>query len=138
MDTSRHLQRRLRRHQFAQAHFLASRVTATALCVAIFLACGQSDPVPEREKSLRRVLRNMRQCIHEFRADKGRLPGDLQELVSAHYIRKVPIDPITGTTTSWHTVLAPASPLALASPRIIDVRSGAPGLSSAGTPYSTW
>jgi len=114
------------------------RLGFVASMVALTLACVPSDTTRAREQGLQSSLQTMRQCIHHFRQDKGRFPTDLQELVSARYLRKVPVDPVTGTAATWRVILAPDPPTAQALPQVIDVRSGAPGLSSAGTAYASW
>ena len=114
------------------------RLVGAASLVALTLACAPSDVMRARERSLPSTLQGIRQCIQQFRLDKGRFPMDLQELVSAHYLRKVPVDPVTGTSATWHPVFAPVHSAAPALPQLIDVRSGAPGLSTSGTPYASW
>ena len=41
----------------------------------------------------------MRDAIDQYYADKGKYPASLDSLVSDGYIRKIPDDPVTKSTT---------------------------------------
>lgn len=88
-----------------------------------------------REASLRESLAVMRDAVDKFRADSGRYPETLQELVSKSYLRKVPRDPITDSTESWVLVPPPDEP---GQKKVWDIRSGAEGQGLNGSDYSTW
>src|SRR5712664_701873 len=49
-----------------------------------------------RETTLHHNLQVMRQAIDNFTLDKQAAPQSLEDLVQAGYLRKVPVDPITG------------------------------------------
>lgn len=87
-----------------------------------------------REAVLRHNLHGLRMSIDQFFRDKGRYPASLDELVTARYIRAVPIDPITGTTNSW----AAMPPTDGTGDGVFDVRSGAQGQARNGTAYASW
>ena len=87
-----------------------------------------------KEATLRTNLRMLREAIDKHRADTGRSPANLDELVSRRYLRNVPIDPITDRADSW-LIDAPSDGTASG---IHDVRSGAPGNSRDGSPYAAW
>src|SRR3712207_1083853 len=57
-----------------------------------------------REATLRDNLYQMRRMLDQYAADKGRLPTSLEDLVSAGYIRDIPVDPMTGER-DWVTVM---------------------------------
>lgn len=94
------------------------------------------------DTAVRADLHEMRKAIDDFYADKQRYPTDLNELVP-HYLRKIPVDPIT-RQNDWEQVADTptsedmADPAADPSkgPGIIDVKSKAPGKTMDGTPYS--
>lgn len=90
-----------------------------------------------REATLRNDLFLMRQQIDYYTGDKGKRPQSLDDLVSAGYMREIPVDPITGER-NWTTITAPDVNSAEGGSGISDVRSAAPGNSSDGTPYSEW
>lgn len=87
-----------------------------------------------REVALRESLAVMRDAIDKYQGDTGKYPESLDELVSRRYLRKVPVDPLTDSATSW--VLVPPPPPAPGG--VYDVHSGAPGEGRDGTPYSQW
>lgn len=88
-----------------------------------------------REAVLRQDLSIMRDAIDKFFADRGRYPATLEELAEQRYLRKVPPDPITDSTSTW-IVIAP--PEGQAQDGVYDVRSGAPGRSRDGEAYEEW
>jgi general secretion pathway protein G len=88
-----------------------------------------------RENSLRTSLNVMRDAIDQFVADKGRYPETLDELVEAHYLRAVPVDPMTDSASTW-VVVTPADPGAKG--KVWDVRSGMAGRGSDGRLLADW
>jgi general secretion pathway protein G len=84
-----------------------------------------------KEKILAQNLLATREAIDRFYGDAGRYPESLQELVDKRYLRTLPVDPITDSTTSWHLV-PPDEPLP---GKVYDIHSGAQGSDSNGTPY---
>ena len=111
-----------------------------------------------RETALRSSLKVMREAIDKFQGDQGRLPQNLDELVLRNYLKSIPMDPMTEKRDTWlalseSDVLAmapnapstPAAPALAAAntpvqsvPGMADVRSGAPGNGSDGSPYQQW
>ena len=59
-----------------------------------------------RESVLRDDLFKLRDAIDQYYADKNQYPPTLDDLVSAGYVRALPKDPITNSTTSWQSVPA--------------------------------
>ena len=90
---------------------------------------------------------NWKKTFDQYYADRGHYPPSLDTLVDQGYLRAVPVDPITRSTQTWVLVFdepsleeAPAEtdmPEG-SEPGVIDVRSGAPGAGTDGTPYSEW
>ncbi len=56
----------------------------------------------------RQNLATIRDAIDKFSADLGRYPDSLDELVVKHYLRQIPVDPVSELAT-W-TIVAPADP----------------------------
>ena len=56
----------------------------------------------------RQNLATIRDAIDKFDADLGRYPDTLDELVTKHYLRQIPVDPVSELAT-W-TIVAPADP----------------------------
>ncbi|MRR58956.1 MAG: prepilin-type N-terminal cleavage/methylation domain-containing protein [Deltaproteobacteria bacterium] len=87
-----------------------------------------------KESVLRENLATLREAIDKHYADTGKYPATLSDLVSKHYIRRMPEDPITDSTTTW-VLVPPSDPQKGA---IFDIKSGAPGKSQDGTAYQDW
>ena len=92
-----------------------------------------------REAVLREDLYQMRSAIDQYSLDKLRAPQSLDDLVSAGYLREVPLDPITNSRDTW-TLEQEDVVLSVDQnqPGISDVHSGAAVASSDGSLYSTW
>ena len=90
-----------------------------------------------REATLKEDLFRMRDAIDQYYADKGKYPSDLQALVADHYMREVPVDPISQSRDTWQTVPAEPDPQnPSADPGVFNVKSGAEGVSLMGQAYS--
>ncbi|MDS4016333.1 MAG: prepilin-type N-terminal cleavage/methylation domain-containing protein [Candidatus Accumulibacter sp.] len=86
-----------------------------------------------KETVLGENLRIVRETIDKFYGDNGRYPDSLDELVSQRYLRALPYDPVTGSTTTW-IVVAPETPDAKGN--VYDIKSGAPGNTRDGKPFA--
>ncbi len=92
-----------------------------------------------KETILRQNLFSMRTVIDEYTYDKGKAPQSLEDLVTAGYLRKVPVDPMTSSDRSWKIIMEDASNAVNQNePGIFDVRSGSDKTSLEGTPYTEW
>jgi general secretion pathway protein G len=92
-----------------------------------------------REAVLAENLYRMRDAIDQFHVDKGKYPADLSELVSAGYLRSVPVDPMTNSAESWQLVPAepdPSNPAADIG--IYDIKSGSEAVGLDGRSYANW
>jgi general secretion pathway protein G len=85
-----------------------------------------------KEAVLKQNLAVMRDAIDKFYADRGRYPMTLDELAEKRYLRKIPPDPLTDSSSSW-VVIAPND-----MEGVHDVRSGANGRSLDGESYDSW
>jgi general secretion pathway protein G len=109
------------------------------LLATIGLTAFKSSVQRGREAVLREDLFRMRDAIDQYYADKGKYPADLNDLVSAAYVRRVPIDPITQSADTWQLVPAepdPSNPSA--EPGVYEVKSGSEATALDGTKYSDW
>ena len=91
------------------------------------------------ESVLKTDLFRMRDAIDQYYADKGQYPSTLDALVSEGYLRKLPDDPFTKSSTTWQAVPAepdPNNPTSEAG--VYDVKSGSDGTALDGTKYSDW
>lgn len=116
-------------------------VVATLLVVlaTIGLVQYKSGVTRAREGVLKTDLFNMRDAIDQYYADKGMYPGTLDELVSGGYLRKVPDDPFTMSSSTWQTVQSePDASNPTAAPGVYDVKSGSDDTALDGSKYSDW
>jgi general secretion pathway protein G len=84
-----------------------------------------------KETVLKENLHQMREAIQQYYADKGKYPEKLETLADEHYLRKVPVDPVTERSDTW-VVIPPEDP---DKGGVYDVHSGAPGNGEDGVPY---
>jgi general secretion pathway protein G len=91
------------------------------------------------ESVLKTDLFRMRDAIDQYYADKGQYPAALDALVSEGYLRKLPDDPFTKSSTTWQTVPAEPDPNnPTAELGIYDVKSGSEATALDGTRYADW
>jgi general secretion pathway protein G len=93
-----------------------------------------------REAALKEDLFNIRNVMDQYYADNGKYPDSLNDLVDKGYMRSIPIDPFTGSNTSWR--LDPYSGGEGESPESSggywDVHSGSDQVGLNGKKYSEW
>jgi len=109
-------------------------IIATLLTIAVpryFQSLERS-----REAALKQTLAVTRDAIDKYHGDTGRYPQSMEELVTKHYLRKRPFDPVAESDRSW--VVVPPTPDAAAKGALFDLKSGAEGPGLDGTPYSQW
>jgi general secretion pathway protein G len=88
-----------------------------------------------KETLLIENLRLTREVLDRFHADTGRYPHSLDELVERKYLRALPSDPVTGSDTTWQ--ISPPPRDTGAEGAVWDLRSGAPGSTHDGRPFSS-
>ena len=87
-----------------------------------------------KQTMLRSNLASTRDALDKYYTDNGKYPDQLAALVTQKYLRSLPFDPVTESTTTW-TIIPPEN---LEKGAVLDIHSGAPGNGSDGTPYSAW
>ncbi len=97
-----------------------------------------------RETVLRQNLFTIRDVIDQYYADKGKYPDSLSELVSAGYMRRLPVDPIT-EKSDWVAVPYTGGDPGQLEPTegeqsggIFDVHSASDKVAADGTKYADW
>ncbi|MBI2187447.1 MAG: prepilin-type N-terminal cleavage/methylation domain-containing protein [Acidobacteria bacterium] len=106
---------------------------------SISLAVHANSQTRAREAVLKENLFRMRDAIDQYHADKNEYPPALEDLVTAKYLRAIPVDPFTNSASTWQTIMSeidPANPAA--TPGVYDVKSGTDRTALDGTPYSEW
>jgi general secretion pathway protein G len=91
------------------------------------------------EAVLKEDLYTLRNAIDQYTQDKSKAPQDLNDLVSAGYLRALPKDPFTNSNTTWQTVQEDTMiAIDQTQPGITDVHSGSNLNGTDGTAYSSW
>jgi general secretion pathway protein G len=92
-----------------------------------------------REAVLKEDLYTPRNAIDQYTQDKAKAPQDLNDIITAGYLRVLPQDPFTNSNTSWQTVQEDVmQSVDQTAPGISDVHSGSNATSTEGTTYSSW
>lgn len=121
-------------------------ISIIGILAAIAVPNYLQTPPRAREAVLKTNLRTIREVIDQHRADKGSYPSSLEELVESGYLRKVPVDPITGDT-DWVLVYEEVSEEEVppeteeaegGGPGIIDIYSASTKTALDGTAYADW
>lgn len=91
---------------------------ALLLTIAVPRFLGSAEIAKEKVRA--QNVATLRDAIDKFRADQGRYPKELPELVQRGYLRALPVDPVSGSDT-WNAVVSPNA----SEPGVYDV--AAPG-----------
>lgn len=115
-------------------------MTIVGILAAISVPNYKWGLIRAREAVLRENLYTMRSSIDQYYADQGKYPQTLQELVENKnkYLREIPKDPFTKSSTTWVEVAPPPSDDPEASTGVYDVHSGSDLIGSDGKPYNEW
>ncbi|WP_229418616.1 type II secretion system protein [Pseudoduganella flava] len=108
---------------------VAMAIIAALLSLAAPRYIGNIDR--SKEAVLRENLATLREVLDKYYADNGVYPPNLEALVEARYMRRVPLDPVTESASTWVLVPPPQADQGA----VFDVRSGAKGKTHDGTPY---
>ena len=125
-------------HGFTLIELLVVMVIITILA-GISVALYSNGVTQAQEAVLKTDLKDMREAIDAYHADKNKWPASLDALVTEKYIRQVPPDPTTNAV-DWQTTPSEPDPTNPADePGISDVHSSATQTSPyTQTPYSEW
>lgn len=107
-------------------------VSIVGILATIAVPSYQSSVIKARETVLRQDLFTLRELLDHHRADKGKYPPSLDDLVTAGYLRAIPKDPFTNSPNSWQQIMEPTEG------GIFDVYSGSDIIGTNGTPYNQW
>jgi general secretion pathway protein G len=107
-------------------------VSIVGILATIAVPSYQSSLVKARETVLRQDLFTLRELLDQHRADKGKYPPSLEGLVAAGYLRTLPRDPFTNSTSTWQAITEPTEG------GVFDVYSGSDLIGTNGTAYNKW
>ena len=120
---------------------LEMMIVITIMLILLSIGAGRYEMSITRAKkaALQQALSTMRRSIAQYPTDKEAPPQSLQDMVTAGYLRAIPVDPFT-RRQDWHTsednvVLTPEQTQF----GITDVHSASNQISPfEKTPYSSW
>lgn len=114
-------------------------ISVIMILLAVAIPNYRASIVSSREAVLRQDLYQLRSLIQQYTMDKQKAPQSLEDLVQAGYLKEIPRDPFTNTSSSWVTDQEDSlMSIDQTQPGIIDVHSGATETASDGTAYSSW
>lgn len=112
-------------------------ISIIIILASVALPQYQKTIMHARETVLRDDLFKMRSLLDQYAADKGKLPQSLDDLVTEHYLREKPKDPITDNN-EWEEVTGEDPYSKEGDTGVIDVHSKSGDTSTEGTPYNEW
>jgi len=131
------------RRRYASAGFTLIELLVVMSIIVTLATIGlvqyRQSVIFAREAVLKDDLFKMKEAIDQYYADKNQYPAALEDLVTSGYLREVPKDPFTSTSTSWQTIQAepdPNNPTAALG--VYDVKSGSDATAMDGSKYSDW
>jgi general secretion pathway protein G len=107
-------------------------VSIVGILATLAVPSYQSSLLKAKETVLRQDLFTLRELLDHHRADQGKYPPSLDGLVAAGYLRGLPKDPFTNSSSSWQEIMEPTEG------GIFDVYSGSDLVGTNGTPYNKW
>jgi general secretion pathway protein G len=136
-------------HKFARSRKLADArgftllemmivISIIIILMAVAIPNYNRTVIQSRESVLRSNLSTLRSVISQYTLDKQKAPQSLDDLVTASYLRQIPVDPMT-KETNWEVVQEDVMmAVDQQEPGITDVKSASSGTASDGTAYNTW
>jgi general secretion pathway protein G len=126
-----------------EAGFTMIELLVVLALIVILASMGmaqyRTSIVHAKESVLHEDLFRMRDAIDQYYADKNQWPSTLDALVSEGYLRKLPEDPFTKSSTTWQTVPAEPDPNnPSAEVGVYDIKSGSEATALDGSKYADW
>src|SRR5207248_9660006 len=114
-------------------------ISIMLILVSIAVPSFTRSIVQSREAVLRQNLFTLRSLISQYTLDKQKAPQSLDDLVQAHYLKIIPIDPMTSqanwTVDQEESIMSPDQQ---DEGGIDDVHSSSSQVGTNGTAYNTW
>jgi general secretion pathway protein G len=113
-------------------------ISIMAILLSVAVPTFKNQILRSREAVLKQNLDTLRKTIDAYTYDKRKAPQSLDDLVSAGYLKKIPVDPVTNQA-DWEVVTEDTmASIDQTEPGINDVHSASQQQSTEGTAYNTW
>jgi general secretion pathway protein G len=113
-------------------------VAIVGILVTLAIPNFQQSAMKARETALKQNLFTMRAVLDQYYADRGDYPDSLESLVEAKYLRSIPVDPFTKSSTTWTEVYEEQEDGDDSPAGVFDIKSGSEDVAADGTPYKDW
>ena len=113
-------------------------VAIVGILVSLAIPNFQQSALKAKETALKQNLFTMRTVLDQYYADRGDYPESLQSLVEAEYLRSIPMDPFTKSSTTWAEIFEEQEEGDDSPAGIYDIKSGSDDTAADGTPYKEW
>ncbi|MCX5773105.1 MAG: prepilin-type N-terminal cleavage/methylation domain-containing protein [Fusobacteria bacterium] len=107
-------------------------IVIIGILAAIVTPSFKSALVSSKEAALRADLYITRDAIDQYKADRRHYPKKLEDLITAKYLRFIPVDPMT-EKADWKTI-----PSSVTEQNVYDIRSNSDKTGSNGVKYDEW
>lgn len=118
---------------------LVTAMTIMAMLATVGIVGYRSSVKRSKEGVLKENLFQMNHALEQHKADRGKYPPDISELVKLGYLRSIPDDPMTGSIDTWTFEMESPDPDEPdAELGVWRVRSGSDDVGDNGIPYNEW
>jgi general secretion pathway protein G len=111
---------------------LMTIIVILGILVTLAVPSYRQSVIKAREAALARDLFVFRDLLDQYRADQGQYPPSLTDLASSGYLRAMPMDPITRSTSTWQETMEATEG------GVFDIHSGSDLIGTNGLPYNQW
>ena len=113
-------------------------VAIVGILVSLAIPNFQQSAMKAKETALKQNLFTMRAVLDQYYADRGEYPDNLEALVEANYLRSIPVDPLTKSSTTWTEIYEEQEEGYDSSAGVYDIKSGSDDVARDGIPYKEW
>ena len=113
-------------------------VAIVGILVTLAIPNFQQSAMKAKETALKQNLFTMRAVLDQYYADRGDYPDSLESLVEGKYLRSIPVDPFTKSSTTWTEIYEEQEEGDDSPAGVYDIKSGSENVAGDGTPYKDW
>lgn len=114
-------------------------VTIIVLLITMAIPIYHKQVIRSREAVLKSNLFTLRMAIHQFMFEHQKAPHALDDLVTAGYLKEMPMDSITSSRSTWKTIAEDSNnAVDRDETGVFEVHSGSTQIALDGTHYSDW